>query len=55
MREVPSLASRCVSCGRCEARCPQGIRVREELKHVKRRLDNPLLKAAIAVERLLHR
>lgn len=30
----PGLASQCEECGECEKRCPQGIKIREELKKV---------------------
>ncbi len=34
-------AGKCVQCGKCEKSCPQGIAIREELKKVRRRLENP--------------
>ena len=36
--------SNCVGCGKCEQHCPQGIKVREELKYIKKRFENPALK-----------
>jgi len=32
-------ASRCVGCGLCESRCPQGIKIRDELKAVTKQLE----------------
>ncbi len=55
MRDKPSLASRCVGCGKCESHCPQGIHVRDELKNVRRRLESPLFKLVMKGERILHR
>jgi len=28
-------ADKCVECGKCEKHCPQGIKIRQELKNVK--------------------
>jgi len=39
-------ASRCIECGKCETHCPQGIHIREELKKVKRRFENPIYRVA---------
>jgi len=37
----PQYASTCIGCGACEKKCPQGIKIRDELKRVKRRLQIP--------------
>ncbi len=42
LRRNPSAASQCVGCGKCEQHCPQGIHIREELKHAQRELEGPL-------------
>ena len=34
----PGFATRCVGCGKCERRCPQGIPIREKLKEADRAL-----------------
>lgn len=44
LRKKKSNASLCVECGLCEKHCPQEIAIRKELKHVKKRLENPLYK-----------
>jgi len=44
MKNEPSLASQCIECGKCEQHCPQGITIREELKNVKKRFENPIFK-----------
>jgi len=33
--DVSERADKCVECGKCEEHCPQGIKIREELKNVK--------------------
>jgi predicted aldo/keto reductase-like oxidoreductase len=33
--EVSEKADKCVECGKCETHCPQGIKIRQELKKVK--------------------
>lgn len=44
MKNETTMASQCVKCGKCEAHCPQGIHIREELARVKRRFENPVFK-----------
>ena len=34
-------AGMCVGCGRCEAHCPQGIPIREQLNNAKKELEGP--------------
>jgi predicted aldo/keto reductase-like oxidoreductase len=41
LRTRLSCASLCVQCGRCEEHCPQHIHIRDELKNVKRVMENP--------------
>lgn len=42
MKNEQSMASKCRECGKCEQHCPQGIKIREELKNVKKRFESPL-------------
>ena len=49
LRQDKTIASKCVGCGKCEKHCPQQIHIREELKNVKRRMENPAYKVAKAV------
>ena len=44
MKNETSMASQCRQCGKCETHCPQGIHIRDELKKVKRRFENPVFK-----------
>ena len=46
MKNERSMASQCKKCGKCEAHCPQGIQIREELVRVRRRFENPIFKLA---------
>jgi len=55
MRAKKSYASLCVECGKCEKHCPQSIKIRKELKHVKRRFENPVFKViAWFVKHVMH-
>lgn len=45
MRRGAAGASRCVACGRCEGRCPQGIAIRQELRRAAAVLETPGYKA----------
>ena len=46
LRKNASAASNCIGCGKCEAHCPQGIAIRDELKSAQKVLEPPLMKAA---------
>jgi hypothetical protein len=46
LRQDKSIASKCIGCGKCEKHCPQQVHIREELKNVKRRMENPIFKIA---------
>ena len=54
LKTQQSMASLCKECGRCEQHCPQGIPIRNELKRVKRRFENPLFKFVTFVYNRLH-
>ena len=46
LRKDATSASNCISCGKCEMHCPQGIKVREELKKVQKEMEGPIYKLA---------
>lgn len=46
IRKDSSGASNCVGCGKCEQHCPQHIQIRQELKAVKKTLENPVYRIA---------
>ena len=54
MRKKQSFASFCIGCGKCENHCPQQIHVREELKNVQKRFENPLFRVAAKVGKRLY-
>jgi ferredoxin len=41
LRKNATCASNCVGCGKCEKHCPQGIKIRENLKEAKKDLETP--------------
>lgn len=54
-RKTPSNASGCISCGKCEAHCPQQIPIRKELKAAAAKLEDlrfSLAKKAIGLFKL---
>ena len=52
LRGVPSNASLCVKCGKCEQHCPQHIEIRKELERVKKRMEPPGYGLAAKVAKL---
>ncbi len=46
IRKDSSGASNCIGCGKCEGHCPQHIQIRQELKAVKKTLENPVYRIA---------
>jgi len=51
LKEVPSNASRCTHCGRCEVKCPQKIEIRRELLRVESAFEPFYFKPLIALIR----
>ena len=47
--------SNCIKCGKCEQHCPQGIKIREELKKVQKRMETPIYKIAAWGVKILFR
>lgn len=47
----PHWTSTCLNCGQCEKKCPQGIKIREEFKHVQRDLEGAGIKATANIAR----
>ena len=44
-RKKQSSASFCIGCGKCEAHCPQGLKIRELLEEAARELETPFYRA----------
>jgi predicted aldo/keto reductase-like oxidoreductase len=51
MSQNPSYASLCKQCGKCEKHCPQNIKIRQELKNVKKEMEGIFFKPAIKITR----
>ena len=46
LRSNSSAVSNCIECGKCEKHCPQNIRIRDNLKAVRKELEGPIYKFA---------
>ena len=44
LRKKTTAASNCIGCGLCEKHCPQGIKIRDELKNAKKTLEGAIYK-----------
>ena len=53
MRRNSTSASNCISCGKCQKHCPQGIEIPKELKKVQKEFENPIYKIAKSIFRRL--
>lgn len=51
MSKQPAFASLCTECGKCEKHCPQNIKIRKELKQVKKELEGFAFKPAVCIAR----
>ena len=45
-RKNSTAASNCIGCGKCEAHCPKGIHIRQELKEAQKALETPAYRVA---------
>ncbi len=53
LRKDSTAASNCIDCGKCEKHCPQGIKIRRELKNAQKELETPLYRfVRKAIEKL---
>ena len=52
LRKNCTSASNCIECGKCEKHCPQGIKIREELKNVKK-MENVLYKFVLSIKKVI--
>jgi predicted aldo/keto reductase-like oxidoreductase len=55
LSKQPAYASICRECRKCESNCPQGIKIRIELKTVSREMEGFFLKNGVKVFRKLRR
>ena len=46
LRKNSAAVSNCIGCGKCEAHCPQGLSIRQELKKVEKTMEVPIYKLA---------
>ena len=46
LRKDSTSAANCVECGLCEKHCPQGIKIRQELKSARKELEGPIYQIA---------
>lgn len=51
LKTNPANASKCIKCGACEAKCPQGIEIRKELARVAETMEGPAYKLAVGTMR----
>ncbi len=49
LRRDATGAGNCIGCGKCEAHCPQGIAIRQELVSVKKAYEGPIYRIIRAV------
>ena len=53
LRKNPTGAGNCVQCGKCEARCPQQLPIREMLKAAKKELEGPIYRLGVKAIKLV--
>ena len=51
LSKQPTFASLCIECGKCELHCPQNIKIRDELKVVKKEMEGIGFKPIVTVVR----
>ncbi len=52
LRKDSTSASNCIECGKCEQHCPQGIKIRQELKNARKKLESPIYKIGKKVAKI---
>ena len=55
LKKDKTMASLCVKCGQCETKCPQKLKIRDELNNVRKKFESPLFKFVVAVSNKLYK
>lgn len=55
LSKQPAYASRCTECGKCEKHCPQNIKIRKQLKQVRKEMEGIFFRPVVTIARKIAR